>query len=167
MIGFVGPLGGLVDVAAVAGVRNAELHAQVGPRQAKTVVRAVVDSHVDAARHVALDALGAGADLEENRPVGGPDRLALFALLLVKVMLPRVVGLRAMALQAEIVSFPDRPDAVYLVAVAAAHIPVIHLALRERAVHVDLVEDLAVGEIEAFVEGRGSMLSSRSGSACV
>ena len=104
--------------------------------------------HVMAPGHVAPDALGPGPDVEQHPAVGRLDGVALFALLLVEMMLAGVVVGRPVALQAQAVAFLHAPDAVDVVAVAAAHVPRVHLALGERGVRVHLFQDLPVGEIQ-------------------
>jgi hypothetical protein len=121
--------------------------AEVGPRDAEAVVRSVIDAHVIAAGHVALLALGAGADLEQHLPGAGFDRFPLFPRFFVKVVVLGVVDGRLVALEAQRVALADALCAVHIVAVAAAHALFVHLALHEGAVNIDLVKDLPVREI--------------------
>ena len=146
--GFVGPAAGFVDVAAGAGVGHAELEAEVRPGDPEAVIQPIVNPHVVAPGHVALDALGPGPDLEQDPAVGGLDGVALFTRLLVEMMLARVVVARPVALQAQAVAVLHAPDAVDVVAIAAAHIPRVHLALGERGVRIHLFQNLAVREVQ-------------------
>jgi hypothetical protein len=52
------------------------------------------------------------------------------------------------ALKTQIVALFDQLGTVYIVAVAAAHIPIIHLALHKRAVHIYFVPDLPIRKIQ-------------------
>ena len=47
------PCGRLVAVTVVAGIGRAELHRQIGPRDAEAVIVPAIDHHVGARRHVA------------------------------------------------------------------------------------------------------------------
>ena len=125
----------------ITGVGTAGYQTEVGTGHPYAVVRPFIDHHVGLFGHVALDAQGA---------------VAGFALvdLLVEVMVVTVVGLAQMTLQTEVVALELELQAVGIVAVAAADIVVEHLALHERPVDVDLVEDLPVGVIQALVKGR-------------
>ncbi len=91
-------------------------------------------------------------DFSQHLAVGGLDGVALFPLLLVEMMLGGVVVACPVALKAQAVAFLHAFDAVDVVAVAAAHIPRVHLALGERGVGIDLFQDLAVGEVQVLGE---------------
>ena len=146
--GFVGPAVGFVNVAAGAGIGHAELDAEVRPGDPDAVIHPVMNPHVIAPGHVAFDALGPGPYLVQHPAVGGLDGVALFAFFLVEMMLAGVVVACPMTLQAQPVAFLHALDAVDVVAVAAAHVPRVHLALSERGVGIHLFQDLAVGEIQ-------------------
>ena len=146
------PRGVLVDVAAQAGVRRADRRRKRRVGYAKAVVGTVVVAHVRAPGHVAFAAQRAAADLEQHFAVRPDDRFAVLPGLLVEMVLVDVVLRLAVTLQAQRVVFQHGFHRVHVVAVAAAHVALVHLALRERAVNVDLVEDLAVGEVQALVE---------------
>ena len=122
------------------------------------MVRAVVVAHVIAARHVALNALCAAADLEQHFSVCRKNRFTFFTLLLVEMMLHCVVLSVAVALQAKFVTFFDQFHRMHLVAVAAAHIVAVHFGLGKRAVDIDFVQDLPVGEIQVFVQQAGQIV---------
>src|SRR5262245_66074281 len=62
-----------------------------------------------------------------------------------------------MAACAQRVASREKLQAVRVVAVAAGDARRVHLALEERAVLVDLVVDLTVGEIETLIEERRTM----------
>jgi hypothetical protein len=94
-----------------------------------------VDDHVRLLGHVALDT---------QVPVA---RLAV-DLALVEVVVVAVIDLRLVALGAQVVLRLDQLKAVHVVAVAAPHVILEHLALDERAVDVHLFQDLAVGVIQ-------------------
>ncbi len=74
--------------------------------------------------------------------------------LLVEVVVGAVVGVEPVALAAELVAVEAELETVDIVAVRTADIVVVHLALDEGAVDIDLVENLPVGEIEPLVEQR-------------
>jgi hypothetical protein len=116
-------------MASVATIGSAELDAEVGPGNPKTVVRSIINTHVIPTRHVALDALSTCAHFKEYLAFFGSNGLAFFTLFLVKMMLFRIINLCPMALETQSVSFLDRFYAVNIVAVTAAHITAIHLAL--------------------------------------
>lgn len=116
-------------MAAVAGIGDADADRQVRPGNAQAVIGSVVDAHIEAAGHVALLALGPRAHLEENLAAGRSDGLAFFPLLLVKMMGCGILNFFAVTLQAQGIALFDAPGAVDIVAVAAAHVPVVHLAL--------------------------------------
>ena len=63
-------------------------------------------------------------------------------------MLGCVVVTCPVALKAQAVAFLDGLDAVDVMAVAAAHIPCVHLALGERGVGIDLIQNLTVGKVQ-------------------
>jgi hypothetical protein len=142
-------------VATVAGIWRADLHAEVGPGESKAVVQSVMDSHVGTAGHVALDALGTAADLEEHLAVSRFDGVPLLFLFFVKVVFFRIVFHGAVTLKAEPIPFLDQFQTVDIVTVAALHIPMVHLALGGGAVYIDLIPDLAVREIELFGQQAG------------
>jgi hypothetical protein len=114
------------------------------------VVGTVIDAHVIAAGHVALLALGAGADLEQHLPGAGFDRFPFFPLFFVKVVVPGVVDGRLVTLEAKRVALADALGAVDIVAVAAANALLVHFALHEGAVNINLFKDLPVREIISF-----------------
>ena len=64
--GLIGPLRGFIDVAPLAGIGRTYRNIQVGTWHPKTVIRAVIDSHICSARHVTLDTFGTGADVEKH-----------------------------------------------------------------------------------------------------
>jgi hypothetical protein len=118
------------------------------------VVWPVIDDHVVAARHVALHTIGTGANVKEYLAVRRLDRFPFFTLFLVKVMSLGVILTGPMALKTEIVPLLQQFSAVHIVAVAAAHVPMVHLALCERSVNINLFQDLSICKIEAFGEKR-------------
>ena len=133
------PFRRLVLVTVVAGVRRSEPDGEIGPRNAQRVVVARVDDHVGAGRHVA----GGAADgrIDARVPVVRGDS----------------VFLRRVALQTDAVAGEFQPGTVRIVAVAAGDALGEHLALLERAVIVDFILHLPVGEIEAAGERRDDM----------
>ena len=74
--------------------------------------------------------------------------------LLVEMVFGGVVGVGPVALETEVVALELELHAVRVVAVRTAHVVGVHLGLGERAPDIDLVEDLAVGVVEALVEDR-------------
>ena len=118
-----------------------------GRGDSEAVVRAVVRAHVYASGHVALFAQGTGAHVEKDLTGCRADRFARRPLFFVEMVVGRIVDRSPVTLEAEIVAVLDAPDAVDVVAVAAADLPVVHLALHERPVDVNLVENLTVGKI--------------------
>ena len=131
---FLGRPGGvLVVVATVAGVGNTEFHGEVGTGYAYAVVATGIDDHVGFLGHMALNALGAlGALLVEV--VGGG------------VVECRFVGLGGVTAHAKLVALDIGAGGVGIVAVGTLHLIVVHLALDEGTVDIDLVVDLAVEE---------------------
>ena len=100
------------------------------------MIAARIDDHIGALGHVAVGAEGAGRAGLVMR-MGGDIELR-----------------RLMALQADPVAGRPQARAVRLVAIGAGDAGMVHPALQERAVFIDLVADLAVGEIESGVEQR-------------
>ena len=58
---FIGPLIGLIDVAAITGIGDAQFDAEIRPRYPEAMVCAVIDHHISSFRHMALDTFGPGA----------------------------------------------------------------------------------------------------------
>ena len=133
------PGGGLILVAVAARVGRAVLHRFVRPRNAETVVVALIDHHVGAHRHVA----GRAA--------------ALGALFLVVVMARRGVLGERVAASADLLVRHPQLLTVRVMAVAAGHAGGEHAALHERAVVVHLVLHLPVGGVHAFFEQRNAV----------
>jgi hypothetical protein len=102
-----------------------------------------------------LDALGARAHLEEHISVSRLDGIPLLPFLLVEMMLLGIIFTGAVALKTEPIPLLDHFETVHIMAVAAAHIPMVHLALGEGAVNIDLIQDLSVREIELFGQQAG------------
>ena len=100
-----------------------------------------VDHHVGLLGHVALHTertfAAASVDLQT-----------------VEVVVARVVTFALVALQAEAVALEVQLQRVAVVAVAAAHLARVHLALQERPVDVDLVEDLTVRVVQPLAQQR-------------
>ena len=126
-----------------------------GLGDSEAVVGAVIHPHVVAARHMALDTLCAGSNLKQNVALRRFYRLANFVFLFVEMVFLRVVLRATVTLQAKLVAFLDQFDGVHVVTVTAAHVMAVHFALCEGAVHVNLVLDLAVRKIQAFVQQAG------------
>jgi hypothetical protein len=76
-------------------------------------------------------------------------------LAMVEVVVVAVVDLRLVASRAEVVPGGEELEAVDVVAVAATNVVAVHLALHERAVDIDLLENLAVGVVETVVQCSG------------
>ena len=129
-----------VFVAGGAGVRRAVLDAQIGARDPDAVIAAFIDDHVVLRRHVALDAGCAGRFRLE-----------------MEVVSRGVVFRGRVTANAEVVFDRVNLCGVRIVAVRAADVVLKHLALRERAVDVDLFLDLAVGVVVDFVEHAGEV----------
>ena len=120
-----------------AGVRRSDGHRQVGPRHAEAVIAPLVDDHVGLRRHVAVDALRAGA---ARLVMGDAPRTSNFAGMwhCAQSALPSARSCRA----------------VRLVAVRAGDAGMVHPALQERAVFEHLAVDLAVGMVQARLQQR-------------
>jgi hypothetical protein len=97
---------------------------------------------------VTPDTLSTGADVEQDLTINGSDGLPFFAVLLVKMMCLGVVLMGSVTLQTEIVALFYWFDTVDVVAVAAAHITMIHFTLGKRAVNIYFLEDLSVRKIQ-------------------
>jgi uncharacterized protein (UPF0264 family) len=72
-----------------------------------------------------------------------------------KVMSLPIVDGCLMALEAQRISRFDGLHAVNIVAVAAADLPVVHLALGEGTIDVDLIENLSVRKVEPLSQEAG------------
>jgi hypothetical protein len=118
------------------------------------MIGAVIDAHVNPAGHVALNTLGPAADLVQDFPVLGPDGLSRLTCRFMKMMILRIVLIRAVALKAKGVAAFHDLGAVHVMAVAAAHVPMVHFTLGKGTVDIDLVFDLAVRVVEMFVKQR-------------
>ena len=127
------PFRGSIDVTLVAGVRDAEIGAQVGSRYPEAVVVPRIDHHVRFRRHVTGLALAA-------RRAG-----------CVHVVGRRFVFRRRVALPANGVTWRAQFSCVRLVAVAAGHARRMHPTRQERTPVVDLVALLAVRMVEAAI----------------
>jgi hypothetical protein len=121
-------------VAAVARVRRAQSHRQIGSRDANAMVVSGVDFHVRRVGHVTRRALRSrtssrvkvvGWRVERGRP-----------------MTP---GARSIAGRAELLR-------MRVVTIRARHAGMVHPALEERAVVVDLVPLLSIREVETRQE---------------
>ena len=95
------------------------------------MVGTIIDAHVMAAGHVAGFALGAAAHREKHLSRCGSNRLADLVPGFVEMMPLLIVHGCPVALQAEVVAFFDAPNAVHVVAVAAANIAVVHFTPHE------------------------------------
>ena len=63
------------------------------------------------------------------------------------MVVPGVVDGRLVTLEAQCIALADALDAVHIVAVAAANALLVHFALHEGAVDIDLFKDLSVREV--------------------
>ena len=124
------PLGVAITVALVAGIGRPHGDAQVGAGNPHAVVAARIHAHVGGFRHVAVGAEGAAR----------VRRMMVMGL--------GIVFLRLVALGTDAVVRRPQGQAVGLVAVAADHAGLVHLALQEGAVDIDLVQDLAIGVVQ-------------------
>ena len=129
----------LVAVTVIAGVGRAELHGQIGTRNAEAVIVPLVDHHVGARRHVTRRA----GERRVRR------RMA--------VVRDRGIFVGGVTLQADAVSRRTKLGGVRLVTIAAGDAGSEHFALLERAVVVDLVQHLPVGTVEPAREQRDRM----------
>ena len=113
----------------------------VRPGNAEEVVAARVHDHVVPLLHVAGDALGA-------RRAGRVVMVRGGVVLLRRQRRKARIGMRLMAAHAERIPLGAERRGVRVVTIGAANAALIHLALPERAVFVDFVVDLPVGEVE-------------------
>ena len=132
--GIRSPLVAFGLVAAGAGVGRAQGHRQVRPRHAETVVAPRIHHHVRFRGHVTVHA-------GRTRTVAG-----------MVMVLGTEIDAGLVALGAQRIALDAQLGAVGLVAVAASHAGGMHRALQERAVYVDLIQNLAVRVIEPFVQ---------------
>ena len=123
------PIRRAVGVALGARVRRADRHRQVGARNAHAVIAPVVDDHVILRRHMAVDALRAGA---AGRMMMMRSDVELF---------------RQVALGAQSIALGTQLCGVRFMTVRAGDPGGMHAALQERAVFVHLAVDLPVGVI--------------------
>jgi hypothetical protein len=144
--GFERPLGGLILVAAIAGVGCAEVAGELGVRDGPAVVMPPVALHVRGLRHVAIDALAAGAVGAVEGVGGGDDGWG--------------IGEAAcgVAAHAELVAGQDRFAAVHVMAIHAAHAGVLHAAAEEAGKLKVFIAHLAVWEVGVGVIGDGQQV---------
>ena len=126
------PGGIFVGVANITGVGGAKFFRQVWPRDTYAVIATGIDHHEMFDRHMAFHAGGAGGLHGVMMVFGG------------------MVFTAVVATQAKGVAGRMQFQAVWIVAIVAAHAVVVHLALHERSVDVDLLFDLAIVVIEAI-----------------
>jgi len=98
---------------------------------------------------MALDAFSPGSHFKQDPSICRFNRLPFLALSLVKMMFLGVIFIDTVALEAKAVSLFDDLHTVHVMAVAAAHIPVVHFALGERSVYVHLLQDLPIRIIQS------------------
>ncbi len=130
-----GPLWALLVVALVAGIRRTQADTQVWPRNADTVIAPRVDFHVGGGRHMAVNARAANGSAME-------------------MVFGRLVLVGLMTLQAHAVTRQTQFQRMGVVAVAAGHAGLIHLALQEGAVHKDFVLNLSIRVVKPLIQRR-------------
>src|SRR5262245_57413022 len=113
-------------MAPRASIGRAELNAQIGARHAEAVIAPRVNLHIGRLRHVAFDALGAGRS--------SLVMMVVFAVVFARRML--------MARRADFIALVLQPGGMWIVAIAAADILVIHFAFEERRVFIHFVQNL-------------------------
>src|SRR4029453_13074615 len=118
-------------MAPAARIRRPELHAQIGPRDAKAVVPPRIDRHIGRLRHVAIHTQSAWLTVGMTMV----DRPVVFAWRML------------VARRANLISFVLEPGGMRVMTIGALNPLVIHLALHERAVFIDLVENLPVSVV--------------------
>ena len=118
---------------------TARAHRKIGSRNPDAVVVPRVDRHVGGRRHVTGDATAAG----RTQLVEGVGRCLVLR--------------RCMALKAHPVARRAQLERMRVVAVAAGHALLVHQALLERGVVVDLRLHLAVGPEQGLVQQRRHM----------
>ena len=129
------PVGVLVGVTTVAGVRDAVFLCQQRVGDGEPVVATGIALHIGRLRHVAVYALAARA---VQRVMRMRRRVNFWA-----------VGIRAgVAAHAERIARLQGLAGMRLMAVDAAHAGVVHLAAEERGQHIILPADLAVGIVD-------------------
>ena len=144
--GFERPVGGLILMAFVAGIRDAELLREQGIGYCVAVVVPPMPLHVDGLRHVAVDALVARAvGAMKTVRLGQDDRCVGEAAL-------------GVAAHAELIAGQDRFHAVHVVAVHAAHARMVHAAAEEGGELVVLIADLPVGIVDVRVIDDGQQV---------
>ena len=85
--------------------------------------------------------------VEQDLTINGSYGLPFFIFLLVKMMRLGIVLMGSVTLQTEIVALFYWFDTVDVVAVAAAHITMIHFTLGEGAINIYFLEDLSIRKI--------------------
>jgi len=118
-------------VAIIASIGRANTQAEVGPRDAKTVIAPAIDDHQILRAHVAINTSDFG---------------------IVEVMRWSVERFALVAACTEIVVAGQNLGRVGVVAVGAGHAGGVHFRLLERSVDIDLVLILAIGVIQPFVQ---------------
>jgi hypothetical protein len=93
---------------------------------------------------MALKALGAFTHLVEDRTVFCLNGFSFLPFSLVKVMVSRVIHIGPVTLQTEVISFLYKLQAMDIMAIAAADIFQEHLALHERSIDIDFLQDLPI-----------------------
>ena len=131
---IVGPGVTLVLMALRAGIGAANAERNIGSRYTHAVIAPRIDGHVDLRWHVASNA---GASSTGH---------------CMAVMRRCVVSLAFVALGADGVSFGNQLIAVGVVAVAAYHACLRHLALHEGSVNINLIKNLPVVPIQRRFE---------------
>ena len=139
-----GPVDALIRVAVAAGVGDAELlrHERIG--RVEAVIRAPVHLHIDALRHVALDAAIARATLGMEAVFDWLDDRGFHDACFVATHAEHIVLRRENVFQR-----------VRVVAIHATHAGVAHSAHLKRTMDKDLVEDLSVGIVKSGLVGEG------------
>jgi hypothetical protein len=72
-----------------------------------------------------------------------------------------------MTLEAEVVALLEQLKAVHVMAIAAAHIIAVHLALHERSVDVNLLENLTVRVVQTIAQHRRELTFHQFATAVV
>ena len=136
-------------MALVAGIGCAHNHGQIRAGYAHTVITATVYTHVCVFGHMTV---GAACPRAVNR---------------MKVVVRRVIGGSLVALGAHTIACGPQGIAMWLMAIGANDACLVHLALHEGTVNIDLIKNLAIVVIKRRLKHGQAMSIEQVGAIVV